>query len=137
MTNSPKSGGKRKQLIDFDDCERCGVGQLYQVNDADDGFFYDGDPVMCDNCGFEVGRTICDEDDCRVSFHDEIDVHHYDTAMTKYDQVTAKLERATKALKSCKAAMDYAYEDRVDQYYLNMKEDIEKALAEIGQEEKP
>lgn len=57
-------------------------------------------------------------------------------ARAERDRALAKLERATKALKSCKAAMDYAYEDRVDQYYLNMKEDIEKALAEIGQEVK-
>lgn len=77
---------KRKQLIDFEDCERCGVGQLYQTNDADEGFFYDGDPVSCDNCGFEVGKTLCDEDRCEVQFHDEIDVSHYDKLKTELEQ---------------------------------------------------
>lgn len=89
---------KRKQLIDFDDCDRCGVGQLYQINDADDGFFYDGDAVICDNCGFEVGKTLCGEDDCRVTFHDEIDVSHYDSAMTKYDKALARISRLRGAL---------------------------------------
>lgn len=99
MSDSQKPS-KRKQLIDFDDCERCGVGQLYQVNDADEGFFYDDDPVLCDNCGFEVGRTICDEDDCRVIFHEEIDAHQYDLAMTKHDQLMQQALAMRVALKT-------------------------------------
>ena len=35
-------------------------------------------------------------------------------------------------LKSCRAAMDYAYEDHADRYYLNVKESVERALSEVG-----
>lgn len=62
---------KRKQIIDFEDCDKCGVGILYQMNDADDGFFYDCDPVYCEDCGL-VGSMVCDEESCYVSFNWEI-----------------------------------------------------------------
>lgn len=39
--------------------------------------------------------------------------------------------KLVEALKKCKGAMNYAYEDHSDQYYLNVKEEIEKALAEL------
>lgn len=61
---------KRKQIIDWEECEKCGEGILYQENDADDGYFYDCDPVYCEYCGL-VGETICDEESCYVSFYEE------------------------------------------------------------------
>jgi len=41
------------------------------------------------------------------------------------------LKKCKKVLKKCKVAMDYAFEDHVDRYYLNVKEDIEKCLKEV------
>ncbi len=57
---------KRKQTIEFDECDRCGNGTLFQMNDADDGFFYDCERIFCEDCG-DVGYTICDEN-CSVVF---------------------------------------------------------------------
>lgn len=57
---------KRKQHIDFDECSKCGQDSLYQINDADDGHFYDCDRVLCETCG-DVGYTVADET-CYVVF---------------------------------------------------------------------
>lgn len=61
---------ERRQDIDFDDCSKCG-GQLFAMNDCEPDFFYDCDPVFCDECG-EVGHTITNgECPVTVVFNDE------------------------------------------------------------------
>ena len=42
----------------------------------------------------------------------------------------AAADKLAEALTSCKAAMTYAHEDHADQYYLNVKNQIDKALTE-------
>jgi len=41
------------------------------------------------------------------------------------------MKKIKKVLIIARGAMAYAYEDRVDMFYLNVKEDITKALADI------
>lgn len=59
----------RKQSLP-EDCPICG-GELFQENDCDDGFFYDGDDVSCAECGV-IGHLCCDEDSFYVSYTDEV-----------------------------------------------------------------
>jgi len=49
-------------------------------------------------------------------------------AATELPRLLDLLSSMTKTLESCKAAMDYAYEDHADQYYLNVKNLIEATL---------
>lgn len=44
-------------------------------------------------------------------------------------------DKLAEALKKCKGAMKYAYEDHADQFYLNHLNDIEQALKEYRGEE--
>lgn len=48
--------------------------------------------------------------------------------ITRHSDLERKIEAMNKTLKSCRAAMDYAYEDHVDQYYLNIKNLIDATL---------
>lgn len=61
---------KRRQNIDFEYCEFCEDGQLYCENDLIEGLFYDGDHVLCANCGI-VGHMFADET-AHVVFDDEL-----------------------------------------------------------------
>ena len=65
MSQDNKPRGN-KNIIDWEDCEKCGVGQLYSFNDLEDGNFYDSDRVFCETCG-DVGYTSADET-CIVEF---------------------------------------------------------------------
>ena len=49
----------------------------------------------------------------------------------KCNRLTDALNVAREALDHSNAAMGYAYEDRVDQYYKNVQEIIDEALAQI------
>lgn len=60
---------KRRQNIEFDECS-CG-GQLYCINDCDDGQFYDCERVFCNVCG-DVGYMVADERSIVVLDSDEI-----------------------------------------------------------------
>ena len=44
-------------------------------------------------------------------------------------QCDEELRIAREALKFCRGAMTYAYEDHCDQYYLNVRDKIDEALA--------
>lgn len=47
-----------------------------------------------------------------------------------------KLVIATEALEKTRGAMKYAYEDHVDQYYMNVLDDINEALNKINEKDK-
>ena len=77
--------------------------------------------------------------------HRECSIHCQDDAMwvfcppnapqgTKFIEKSAA-DKLAEALVKTRAAMKYAYEDHVDQYYLNVLEDISKALKEYRGEE--
>lgn len=52
-------------------------------------------------------------------------------AQAKHERVLQMLEIAKVQLEGCRGAMAYAYEDRCDQYYLNVAENIIETLAQI------
>lgn len=52
----------------------------------------------------------------------------FDLASAEYEKIITELE---KVLIVSKGAMAYAYEDHSDKFYLNVKEDIEKALQKL------
>ena len=52
----------------------------------------------------------------------------WDAASAEYENIIAELE---KVLVVANGAMAYAYEDRADMFYLNVKEDIQVALQEL------
>lgn len=47
------------------------------------------------------------------------------------NRLQAKLDKAVECLKKCKGPMKYAYEDHVDEYYINCLRYIEKTLSEL------
>jgi len=49
--------------------------------------------------------------------------------VTELERLKAASAGLVKTLESCKSAMTYAYEDRTDQYYLNVKNLIEASVA--------
>lgn len=54
-----------------------------------------------------------------------------DELKAKHERVLQMLELAKVQLEGCRGAMAYAYEDRCDQYYLNVAENIIETLAKI------
>lgn len=59
----------------------------------------------------------------------EMDVRLAERITAALDAKDARADQLAAALKSCRAAMTYAAEDRCDQYYLNVLESINVALA--------
>lgn len=64
----------RRQNIEWQECDKCGVGQLYCINDADDDMFYDGDRLICDDCG-DVGHIVTDGDEAASISFDFEDIY--------------------------------------------------------------
>lgn len=50
-----------------------------------------------------------------------------------YDALKQQAQKMREALAKTRGAMTYAYEDRCDQYYLNVKDDIEQALEQFDE----
>ena len=55
----------------------------------------------------------------------------YTDLKAKHERVLQMLEIAEIQLEGCRGAMSYAYEDRCDQYYLNVAENIIETIAKI------
>lgn len=49
-------------------------------------------------------------------------------------ELETRSQKLVEALERCRGAMTYAYDDHSDQYYLNVKSDIEQTLAEYKAE---
>lgn len=87
---------------------------------------------------YEIAETKLSQNEIKM-FHNlqdkyvtldvtKILLDHYDELSSRIAQLESKLESAIKTLESCRAAMDYAYEDHADQYYLNVKNTIDATL---------
>jgi len=55
--------------------------------------------------------------------------HNCEDTATYNVELEQEIAALRKVLESCKAAMKYAYEDHVDQYYINVLNIIEQTLS--------
>ena len=71
------------------------------------------------------------EGDFKFSALHVIEMSTYQGLKAKHERVLQMLEIAEIQLEGCRGAMSYAYEDRCDQYYLNVAENIIETIAKI------
>lgn len=59
--------------------------------------------------------------------------HHICACLeAKLAEQERRIAGLVEAMKKAKGAMTYAYDDHCDQFYLNVKDDIDKALEKFG-----
>jgi len=63
-----------------------------------------------------------------------VEAIEYDKLCTENQLLKEKAKGLVETLKGCKAAMSYAYEDRADQYYMNVSATIDEALKAFSNE---
>lgn len=155
MENKPREFWIRKDLASVFDADKIGIVEqakpdfihviehsAYAALKAENEKFRKAVDALTNGYPSEWAYTILKKERDELRAENEklmaFNLKHNQQALKdtlRIDELNLRCLELEKALKHAQAAMTYAYEDRADQYYLNVKEILDKVLVSFRSEE--